>query len=344
MPVSIYKELTIKPTYIDIKNETKLSLSTISKYFNEGNLKPANRKAIKAAVEKFDYKINTFAQALRSKSSKTIGLLLPELTSTFTSDIMSRLSEELRLYGYSVIMCDCNRDIEREKIAMEFLLDKMVDGIITMITDENGEHLKLAKHRKVPVILIDSVSRLFKTDGVIVNNKLASRLAVNKFAENNHKDIGIISGQSHMYTMDMRTKGFIEAMNDVSLPVRKEYILEHDASIEGGYNGVHKLLSLPNPPTALFCANYYITLGVIIAINELNIKIPDQLSIIGMGNLILAKIIKPKLTVVMQPMEQIAITAARLMLNRLSNDLDYTECNTIELSVSLVDGESIKKL
>lgn len=257
---------------------------------------------------------------------------------------MSKISEELRLYGYSVIMCDCNCDIAREKVAMEFLLDKMVDGIITIITDKKGKHLKLAKDRNVPVVLIDSVAELFKTDSVIVNNKLASMLAVNKFVENNHRDIGIISSQPNIYAMDMRTKGFLEAMDAASLPVREEYILQYDAYIESGYNGVHKLFSLPNPPTALFCANYDITLGAIVAINELNLKIPDQLSIIGMDNLTLTKIIKPKLTVVTQPMEQIAITATKLMLNRLSQDLDHVDCTTVELSVSLLDGDSVKKL
>jgi LacI family transcriptional regulator len=330
-------------TYKDIQRLTNLSLSTISKYFNGGNVMDANRKAIDRAVTKLDYRVNEYARGLKSKRSKTIGVLISELNSTFNTSIIADIEDIMRQNGYGTIICDSRLDKQVEKDALEFLLGKMVDGIITIPFDRSGEHLNLADERGVPVVLIDRLLTDYKADAVIMDNRGAAELAVKEFASNGHSRIAILCGPDSIYTMNSRMDGFKSALKKCGIELNEDYLISGEINISGGYEGAKRLLKLKNPPTALFCSNYEITLGAIIAINESGVKIPTEISIVGFDNLPLAQIVKPKLTIISQPMREIAVNAANLMLEHLESE---QICGTkiIELSPSLIKGQSVLKL
>ena len=330
-------------TYKDIQRITGLSLSTISKYFNGGNVLAENRKAIENATKKLNFRMNDFARGLKSKRSKTIGVLIPELNSTFHTSIIADVEKILRSHGYGTIICDSHLDKNGEKDALEFLLGKMVDGIITIPYDKSGEHLKLADKYGVPVVLIDRLVSGYKTDSVIVDNSGAAAMAVDEFVKNGHTRIAILCGPDGVYTMKNRMAGFKKALEKNKISIEKKYFVSEEMTIGGGYRGAKTLLSLSNPPTALFCANYEIMIGAVIAINETGVKVPDDISLIGLDNLMLARIVKPTLTIIVQPMREIAENAARLMLDRLVPERRHS-IRTVELSVTLVKGHSVKKL
>ncbi len=330
-------------TYKDIQRLTGLSLSTISKYFNDGNVKDENRRAIDRAVEKLDFHLNEFARGLKSRRSKTIGVLIPELNSTFNTTIIADIEDILRMHGYGTIICDCRLDGKMEREAFEFLLSKMVDGIITIPFDKTGEHLNMARMRNVPVVLVDRLATRYKTDAVILDNARAAESAVEEFVANGHKDIAVLCGPSGIFTMEERMEGFRKALKNNQLVLHEEYLISTELSIGGGYEGTKRLLSLKKPPTALLCANYEITLGAMIALNESGVRIPADLSVIGFDNLTLSQIVTPKLTIVVQPMREIAENAAKLMLSRLESET-ISGIRIVELNASLVRGDSVLKL
>ena len=330
-------------TYKDIQKMTGLSLSTISKYFNGGNVLDENREAIDRAIIKLDFRVNEFARGLKSRRSKTVGMLIPELNSVFHTSIMADVEDYLRQKGYGTIVCDCHLDRSMEKEALEFLLGKMVDGIITIPFDKSGGHLKLAQERNIPVVLIDRLTTDFKANAVIVDNCGASELAVAEFAKNGHDRISIICGPDDIYTMKGRMEGFQKAMQKSGIPIDKAFMNSVNMTVAGGYEVAKRIISIPRRPPALFCAKYEITLGTMIAINELGIKIPDDISIIGFDNLMLARVIKPQLTMVVQPMREIAENAARLMLDCLEKK-EVSGNHIIELPTHLMEGASVKKL
>lgn len=193
-------------TYKDIQRLTGLSLSTISKYFN-GNVLEENRKAIEHAIVKLDFRMNEFARSLKSKRSKTIGVLIPELSSTFHTAIIADVEDILRTYGYSTIVCDSRLNKRMEIDALEFLLGKMVDGVITVPFDKSGEHLRMADERKVPVVLIDRLASDYKADAVIVDNAGAAEMAVKEFVGNGHQRISILCGPDGIFTMKSEWTG-----------------------------------------------------------------------------------------------------------------------------------------
>jgi len=311
-------EIALKSTIKDIQRVTGLSLSTISKYLNGGNLLDKNRALIDDAICKLDFKVNQFARSLKTNRSWTIGVLIPELNSTFNTALIANTEDILRQQGYGVIICDSRLDKDDETRALQFLVDKKVDGIITIPFDKSGGHLGLAKKENIPVILIDRLTTDFETDAVIVNNREISKAAICEMINKGHRKIGIISGPDKIYTMKERREGYREALSDNGIPYCKEWDITGDMSITGGYNGFVKMMDNASRPSAVFLVNYEFTLGAVIAMNDKGIRIGNDISVIGFDNMELARVIKPKLTIVVQPMADISKIAAELIIKRLS--------------------------
>ena len=142
-------------TIKDIARETGLSLATISKYLNGGSLREKNRVAIEDAIKKLDYHVNEYARGLKSKKSRTVGMVLPELANLFNMKIVSTIEQMLQKHGYSVIICDSQNSLEQEARSVEFLLNKQVDGIINIPMGNNSKHLRPAVEHNVPILLLD---------------------------------------------------------------------------------------------------------------------------------------------------------------------------------------------
>jgi LacI family transcriptional regulator len=330
-------------TYKDIQRLTGLSLSTISKYFNGGHVMEANRAAIDRAAEKLDFRINDYARGLKSKRSKTIGVLIPELNSTFHTSIISDVEDILRTRGYGTIVCDSRLDKRIEVDSLNFLLGKMVDGIITIPFDKSGEHLRSTDERGVPVVLIDRLETDYKADAVIVDNALAAEMAAKEFISNGHRRIAILSGPNGIFTMKSRMEGFLRTLAKNGIPSDPAYISIQDITIAGGYEGAKRLLGLSQPPTALFCTNYELTIGAILAVNEAHVAVPNALSMIGFDDLTLSQVVTPRLTIIAQPMREIAETAAKLMLDRLGPK-HIPGVRIAELTPKMIRGGSVKRI
>jgi LacI family transcriptional regulator len=191
-------------------------------------------------------------------------------------------------------------------------------------------------------VLVDRKLTSFIADAVIINNFFAGKTAAEYLLSKGHLNTAIISGPLGIYTMSERFKGFesvfTERKNKSNL-----ISIETEFSIKGGYNAALAFLKERKDTTAVFCSNYELTLGTVMAVNELGIKFPEDISIIGFDNMELSKIIKPSLTIIEQPMEQIARTAAELLLKRLDNG-NKVEFETIVLGTELVEGGSTAKI
>lgn len=328
-------------TYLDIQRITGLSLSTISKYFNGGKLREKNRLAIEKAIKVLDYRVNPIAQSLKSRRSRKVGVLIPELTSTFHTTIMSDVCSILRREGYDTVVCDCHLNKEEEREVLSFLLDKMVDGIITIPLDKTGQHLYAAIERNVPVVLIDRLTSEFAADAVIVDNHGAGAMAAKELLAHGHSRIGLVSGLSEVYTMRGRTKGFVATLKEAGITQPPELVEQIDFTINGGYEATTRLLQLKERPTALFCANYELTLGMIIAVNEFGLRVGEDISVVGFDNLTLSRVIRPRMTMVVQPMQQIAESASKQLIERLEGP-EKPGTHIITLPAKIVPEESVK--
>lgn len=327
-------------TMKDLANHTGLGLATISKYLNGGHVLDRNREAIEAAVSELGFTVNEFARSLKTSRSRTVGVVIPELSNLFVTSIVTVIEDVLRRSGYGVIVCDCRTDETQEADAVRFLMGKMVDGIICMPVSNSGAQFDAALEKGVPVVLLDRMNGALrgKVSAVLVDNVSASAQAVRLLLEAGHTGIGVILGPREVFTSQQRLLGYHQELLKNGLIPAPELAEYSDYTVQGGYESMKRLLTLPEL-TAVFVTNYEMTLGAIIAVNELGVRIPEQLSFIGFDNLQLAQVIKPKLTIVTQPLEEIGREAARILLESLSGN---EEPQMVTLSPGMQAGESVR--
>ena len=332
-------------TMKDIARRTGLGLATISSYFNGGNVREKNRIKIEEAIEELHYEVNEVARGLKTNATRTIGVVIPELNNTFCAEIITGMEDVLRSHGYATIVCDCRTDKKLEREAVEFLIRRRVDGIINMPVDEEGNHLKRFQKMGKPIVLIDRKIQGIDCDSVLVDNKKAAEDAVRYFIERGHRNIGIIGGPEEVFTAQERMAGYYKALESAGIPVRESLIWHGDYTIQGGVRGLEELVQNNPEMTAVFVTNYEMTMGAMIGVNELGIRIPEQLSMIGFDNLQFARACNPKLTIVAQPTDGIAREVARVMLNHLENAGETSgELFSEKLETEIIAGKSVRVL
>ena len=332
-------------TMKDIARRTGLGLATISSYFNGGNVREKNRIKIEEAIEELHYEVNEVARGLKTNATRTIGVVIPELNNTFCAEIITGMEDILRNHGYATIVCDCRTDKKLEREAVEFLIRRRVDGIINMPVDEEGNHLKRFQKTGKPIVLIDRKIQGIDCDSVLVDNKKDAEDAVHYFIERGHRNIGIIGGPEEVFTAQERMAGYCKALESAGIPVRESLIWHGDYTIQGGVRGLEELVQNNPEMTAVFVTNYEMTMGAMIGVNELGIRIPEQLSMIGFDNLQFARACNPKLTIVSQPTDGIAKEVAKVMLDRLENTGEASgELFSEKLETEIIAGKSVRVL
>lgn len=331
-------------TMKDLAKRTGLGLATISSYFNGGNVREKNRKKIEEAIEELHYEVNEVARNLKTNATKTIGVVIPELNNTFCAEIITGMEDILRNHGYATMICDCRTDKKLEQEAVEFLCRKRVDGIINMPVDTEGGHLKTFQKTGKPIVLIDRKIKGVVCDSVLVDNEQAASDALKLLYEKGHRNIGIIGGPEEISTAQERMKGYCKTMEELNLPVRQSLIVHGDYTIQGGVKAMETLVQKNPDMTAVFITNYEMTMGAVIGLNELGIRIPEEISLVGFDNLPFARACNPKLTIVSQPTEKIAEATAGIMLERLEHAGNESGCRTEKLGTTIIHGKSIAQL
>lgn len=331
-------------TMKDLAKRTGLGLATISSYFNGGNVREKNRKKIEEAIEELHYEVNEVARNLKTNATKTIGVVIPELNNTFCAEIITGIEDILRNHGYATMICDCRTDKKLEQEAVEFLCRKRVDGIINMPVDTEGGHLKTFQKTGKPIVLIDRKIKGVVCDSVLVDNEQAASDALRLLYEKGHRNIGIIGGPEEISTAQERMKGYCKTMEELNLPVRQSLIVHGDYTIQGGVKAMETLVQENPEMTAVFITNYEMTMGAVIGLNELGIRIPEEISLVGFDNLPFARACNPKLTIVSQPTDKIAEAAAGIMLERLEHAGNESGCRTEKLGTTIIHGKSIVQL
>lgn len=307
--------ITIK----DLARETGLGCATISAYLNGVPVRPYNKEKIEKAVKKLGYIRNDYARGLKTHKSRTIGVLIPELSNIFATTIISEMEEVLRVHGYGIIVCDCRTDLKLEQQSLRFLLSKMVDGLIVMPISTDGSALNIALDTGVPVTVIDRLTDNERVSHVIINNTEISKRATEKLIGEGCKRIALISGPTTVYTAKERRRGYREAI-EAQGEYDESRVYNGELSVEGGYQATKRVLADFPDVDGIFVTNYEMTVGCMIALSELGKKIGDEIKFIGFDNVEMSQVFTPKLTTVNQPLKEIGQFAADTILAMIDGD------------------------
>ena len=336
------KEESMAATIKDIRKRTGLSLATISKYLNGGNVLPENRAKIEEAISGLHYEVNELARGLVMNRTRTIGVIVFNIDNMFNGALLRHIGNELRRSGYGMLICDSGDSRELEQQNVRFLISKKVDGILIIPVSEDAAFLQPAKDAEIPVVVVDREIENCGCDYVSIDNAGAVHLAVEQLVLQNHRRIAYV-GSEEADTGRKRLEGFLSSCAEYGIPVPPEYLKKGTLSIEYGYAAFRELMDLPEPPTAVLLGNYELTLGAVMAANETGKRCPEDVSIFGFDDLILDHVVRPRICRVAQPMEQMGKLAAQLLLERITGE-EKKEYRKYILDVSVISGDSVRTI
>lgn len=312
MPVTIH----------DVAKHAGVAVGTVSRYLNGYTLREYNRRKVEAAIHELGFKGNIMARGLKRNRSMTVAVVAPDFSS-FVAAITPVIEQELEKQRYSLITCSYQGSKEKLRQKLLFLKERFVDGIILFPSNLAAASIDLLQHwihEENPVVLIDHLISGFDTDAVIVDNTNASFRAVERLILENHHKIAIIDGPEDSYVSQERLKGYYSALETYNLPIQANWIQRGTFTRAGGYRAIKALWESPGQPTAVYVANYEMTIGAILALHEMHVRIPEEMSFIGFDHFEAIDVVEPPLTVVEQPIERIGQLAAELVLKRLQGD------------------------
>lgn len=342
-------------TMKDIARRTGLGLATISSYLNGGNVREKNRIKIEEAIEELHFEVNEVARGLKTNRTKTIGIVIPELNNIFFAEIIIEAEDILRSHGYATMICDCRSDTDREREAVEFLYHRRVDGLIVMPTGMSDSGFQKFIRAGKPIVMIDRKMSDVCCDCILVDNEGAAEDAVNRLVHAGHSRIGLIAGPEDVYTAKERQRGYEKAVRENGAVSDAALVARGNYTIAGGAAAMRQLRENNPDMTAVFISNYEMTVGAMMEINDLGIRVPDELSVIGFDNVDFAKAYAPRLSIVTQPTAKIAQEAAETLIIKLEGKDRLTEAEqqdvdgerttvTVTLKTGFVEGRSVKIL
>ncbi|CEP69021.1 Transcription regulator HTH, LacI [Moorella glycerini] len=307
------------PTIKDVAARAGVSTATVSRVLNGEKVKEETEKKVIAAIEALGYRPNHIARSLKTQKTQTIGFVVPDF-GPFFMQVAEVVEDILNSYGYSLIVCNSNENPAREKERVRMLVEKQVDGLLVVPTSDTASHLREIQQDGTPVVLVDRMVKDMQVDCVLVDNVNGAYQAVEHLVTLGYRRIGLINGRLEVTTGEERYRGFLRVFEDYNLPVDEGLIRTGDFSTESGYTLMKELMGLPDPPPAVFVANYYMTIGAMLAINELGLKIPTDFALVGFDDMELTRLANPPLTAVVQPLQEMGEKAAELIYKRVGGD------------------------
>jgi len=332
-------------TYKDIQRITGLSLATISKFYNGGNVLAANRGLIEAAAESLSYRVNANASSLRRGTSGTVGVLLPTLLNAFHLLVIVGVEKHLREQGISVLVSSNEGESARgASNALDVLLGRQVDGIIAVPAASDLDALARAAESGIPVVTIDWWEEGLHADSVSLDNVDAGWVVGQHIVDHGHQQIGILAGDQSISTMRERRDGFIRALTHNGRTITDDLIMTGPLTVDSGYSNTMQLLASHSRPTVLFAANYDLTVGALIAINESGLRLGADISMVGFDSVELSRVTRPNLTILAQPIDAIAEVAARTMKTRIEENGQPSSFTKERIPGTLIVGASVASL
>jgi LacI family transcriptional regulator len=267
-------------------------------------------------MEALDYHPNQVARSLQACRTHTIGMVIPQLTNPFFAEIMRGVEDQARKCGYSVIFCDSNEDPELEREHLNTLFARRVDGVLISSGNALAQEGRLMK-RRFPLVFVDRTPPGFSGTAVVSDNLGASQEATRHLITLGHTRIAIITGPLDLPICANRLEGFRQALQEADLPLHDEYLRCGHFRSESGYRNGGELMRLPNPPTAIFCCNMTMTLGLMRALAELDIPCPERVSVLGFDDFEWVASFRPQLTAVAQPTYEMGKRATEILVRKM---------------------------
>ena len=306
-------------TIRDVAKEANVSYSTVSRVLNNNkHVRPDKRQIVLEAVSRLGYIVNQPARSLAGGSSEVIGLLVPDLGTMYTGQIMLGIDEVLTRIGYDIMLHTTHNRKTKEAVYINRLSMGMTDGLLLLLPLDI-EYLRILHQKQYPYVVIDNKDFDAFSPTVGADGYNGACEAMRHLTELGHRRIAHITGKLAMSSGQERLQAYQDVLRERGLPYEPELVVEGDYTQLTGYHAAQTLLSLPQPPTAIFAANDEAAFGALDAIRNRGLVVPDDISLVGFDNIPQTGLSHPALTTVHQPMKEMGGIAAEMLMEILEN-------------------------
>lgn len=338
-------QVTIK----DIAKELNVSTSTVSRALKDyPGISDETKSKVKELADRLNYRPNAVALSLRQSKSFTIGVIIPEVVHFFFSTVISGVEEVAFANGYNVILCQTNEKFKREKSSVETMLSNQIDGVLVSFSREttNFDHFKKMIDMEFPIVFFDRIPELENTINVTVNDHQGAYNAVKHLIDQGFKNIVHLSGPDNLTISKQRKKGYLDALRDSGIKAKPEWIVECPYGTEKESILITNELfkNKENRPDAIFAHHDIVAAGAMMALKALDLRIPEDVGVVGFSNWQFSSMIDPPLSTVAQPGFQIGETATKILLdliNKKTNMESFSQ-NIVLNTELLIRKSSVK--
>lgn len=288
-------------TIKDVAKLAGVSTTAVSHVINNTSFVAEETKTIvRAAIKTLNYSPSAVARSLKVNHTKSIGLLATSNEAPYFAEVIESVENNCFSQGYTLILCNSHNNLNKQQAYLQMLAQKRVDGLLVMCSEYPNQLLQmLEEYRNIPMVVMDwGQAHGDFTDVIIDNAVYGGYLAGHYLIERGHRDLGIISGPLKRNTGNGQRQGFLNAMQEANIQPHNEWIVEGDFELASGYEAMKQILSHQQKPTAIFCGGDIMAMGAISAANELGIRVPQDISIIGYDNVRNARFFTPALTTI----------------------------------------------
>lgn len=341
----MYEAITIK----DIAKALGLSTSTVSRALRGSHeISADTKKMVVEYAEQFNYRPNPIALSLKERRSRSIGVVVCEIANNYFSQAINGIESVAYNRGYHVIISQSHESYEREIVNVEHLASRSVDGLLVSLSAETNqfEHFKNLHDKGFPIVFFDRITDEIETHKVVADNYQGAYNVTKHLIDAGYKKIAHLSSAAHLSISIERLEGYKAALKDNKIPYNDSYIknCNHGGMIyQELEEAVKSLMNLKDKPDAIFSGGDKLTVSCLSILNELKIKVPEEVALAGFSNSPLVELMNPSLTVVKQPAFEMGQTATELLITLIESKRPVTEFERIVLQTEIFERNSSAK-
>ncbi len=332
-------KLTIK----DIAKLAGVSTATVSMVVNnkDERISASTREKVLDIVDKYNYIPNRIASSMVTKSTKTIGLVIPDITNPFFPEVARGVEDKANIDGYTVIFCNSDNVLSKEDAYIDMLQEKMVDGIIFTASSRRTNISASLQRVTVPVITVDRVIPNLSNQGqIVVDNEVGAYEAVCHMLAKGYKRIFHITGPLTSKTARDRYNGYLKALESNNQQPLPNHLYEGMYTTTWGHNAIEQLIEDGHDFDGVFCGNDMIAVGVLKGLQKHGLSVPTDIGVVGYDDVNIARLVTPELTTVSQPKYEMGYKAAEMLIKMINNE--HNNQNEYTLSTELIIRNSTR--
>ncbi|MGE5626772.1 MAG: LacI family DNA-binding transcriptional regulator [Solirubrobacterales bacterium] len=321
----------------DVAKEAGVSIATVSRVLNDIDVVNEDTKAkVKDAIAKLGYRPNIVARSLKTQKTKTVGIIIPDISNQFYPEIVRGAEDVANIYDYNIMLCNTDLDKEKEIEYLKILKEKMCDGILYMSNSLEQDIIELLNELMLPTVLIENTDSTGRIPSVSIDNEKAAFDGVNYLISKGNKRIAYVGAdKSYNSVSAARFAGYEKALKQNEILLDDNLISFSGKKAKNGFDGITKILEKTSFD-AVFCTEDEVAMGVINGLREMGIDVPKQVDVIGFDNIYSSSIFYPKLTTVAQPMYDMGSVGMRMLIKVINN-------SELEIKNYILDHEIIER-